>query len=252
VATDPENLLEAHIHDFLEANITALLEDGAKVIERESVLPFGRIDLLCEDGYGDLVAVEVKRGLVGRDAIGQLLAYLGGLRERNPDRHVRGVLVGETLDAAAAAALKAVPDLDFISYQVSFTLTPVHKGPSSKPLFQDTPAGRETTLNLKTKFRLLGPLDRFVVQGRLPMGLTAEKAFRRLFEWIQTHDYGWHIDDSQTRADGALSVGAVDTRGRSIGFVVRADSLELNFSGLPRYVRSLVPSEKRELAWLKH
>lgn len=254
LASDTENLLEAHVHDFIEANIAALLGAGAKVLERESVLPFGRIDLLCEDGKGDLIAVEVKRGQVGRDAIGQLLAYLGGLRERNPDRHIRGVIVGGNLDAAAAAALKAVSDVDFVSYEISFTLKMVHKGARTEHAKEEPPPppGDAGTLNLTSILRLFGLLVRFSHRGTpLPVGMKPESAFRQLQAWVEAHDYGWQQERSALIDQRALFLSASNAKGRTIEFGVRVDSLEINISGSARYLRVLVASERRELAWLK-
>ena len=72
-----------------EAEIQALLagacdciEDGLRLVRREHVTPIGPVDLLCLDGRGRAVAVEVKR--VGDiDGVEQLTRYLE-LLNRDP------------------------------------------------------------------------------------------------------------------------------------------------------------------------
>jgi endonuclease len=66
--------VEAHLQELLAANPTAL-GDGFTLIRREYPTAIGPVDLLCRDGAGATVAVEVKRrGEI--DGVEQLTRYL--------------------------------------------------------------------------------------------------------------------------------------------------------------------------------
>jgi endonuclease len=55
------------------------LEPGLKIADggSEKIVPSGRIDITCEDQAGKTVVIELKAGTAARDAIAQILSYLG-------------------------------------------------------------------------------------------------------------------------------------------------------------------------------
>ncbi len=118
---EDQRLLEVDIHNFLEVKIECLLGDGARVIGREYMLPFGRIDLLCQDRFGCTVVVEIKKGVADRSAVGQLLSYVGAIRESGDSAIVRGVLVAKDADDGCRAAMKAVKGISFFAYQTELS-----------------------------------------------------------------------------------------------------------------------------------
>ena len=117
---DDSSLLERHIQSFLESNLNSLGEH-LSLVAKEHPVPFGRIDLLARDASNNLVAIELKLGSAGRDAIGQLQSYMGALKEEEPDVFVRGILVAASLDPGAEAAFRVARDIMFISYEVTFS-----------------------------------------------------------------------------------------------------------------------------------
>ena len=93
--------------DGVEAHLQALLADRCEVlgqgwtlIRREYPTDLGPVDLLCRDGDGAVVAVEIKRrGEI--DGVEQLTRYLARL-DRDPLLHpVRGVLAAQQITPQA-------------------------------------------------------------------------------------------------------------------------------------------------------
>jgi endonuclease len=73
--------VEAHLQELLAAQVD-LLGDGWRLVRREYPTPIGPVDLMCRDGAGHSVAVEIKRrGEI--DGVEQLTRYLD-LLNRDP------------------------------------------------------------------------------------------------------------------------------------------------------------------------
>ena len=91
--------VEAHLQELLAANCDAI-ELGLRLVRREFPTDIGPVDLLCRDGSGVAVAVEVKRrGEI--DGVEQLARYLERL-DRDPMlRPVRGVFVAQVVKPQA-------------------------------------------------------------------------------------------------------------------------------------------------------
>ena len=90
--------LERKIQRLLRLNIQQL-EGGLKVVDggKEQLIQYGggaepgRIDIAAQDKKRVIVVIELKRGMAGRRAIGQILGYMGVLMQRR--KPVRGILV---------------------------------------------------------------------------------------------------------------------------------------------------------------
>jgi endonuclease len=73
--------VEAHLQALLAAQLD-LLGDGWRLVRREYPTPIGPVDIMCRDGVGESVAIEVKRrGEI--DGVEQLSRYLE-LLNRDP------------------------------------------------------------------------------------------------------------------------------------------------------------------------
>jgi RecB family endonuclease NucS len=112
--------VEAHLQELLAVQLN-LLGDGWRLIRREYPTPIGPVDLMCRDGAGQSVAVEIKRSgeidgsnfaegtassqgtyvavevkrVAGIDAVEQLTRYLELLNRDPLLRPVRGVLAAQ-------------------------------------------------------------------------------------------------------------------------------------------------------------
>jgi RecB family endonuclease NucS len=87
--------VEAHLQELLAAS-PAALGDGYTLVRREYPTAIGPVDLLCRDGTGRSVAVEVKRR-AGIDAVEQLTRYLELLGRDPLLAPVAGVLAAQSI-----------------------------------------------------------------------------------------------------------------------------------------------------------
>ena len=97
------------------------LEPGLDIIDggTERSVAAGFIDITAKAPDGTVVVIELKAGTARRDAVGQILSYMGDVaaEETNP---VRGILVAGDVDNKARAAARVVPSLSLRSYRVTF------------------------------------------------------------------------------------------------------------------------------------
>lgn len=117
---DLQMALRGHLHQ-LEPGLVAI--DGGS----EHSVPSGRVDILARDARGAVVVIELKAVKAPRDAIGQVLAYMGDLQVES-DTQVRGILVAPEFDPRVLAAAKVVPSLKLFTYTFTFTFKPQETG----------------------------------------------------------------------------------------------------------------------------
>jgi RecB family endonuclease NucS len=87
--------VEAHLQELLAARCSALGE-GLTLVRREYPTDLGPVDLLCRDGDGVAVAVEIKRrGEI--DGVEQLARYVECLNRDPWLAPVRGVFVAQVI-----------------------------------------------------------------------------------------------------------------------------------------------------------
>jgi endonuclease len=97
--------VEAHLQELLAASPHAI-EVGLTVVRREYPTAIGPIDLVCRDGEGALVAVEVKRrGEI--DGVEQLGRYIERLRLDSSLGMIRGVFVAQRVKPQARVLAEA-------------------------------------------------------------------------------------------------------------------------------------------------
>jgi RecB family endonuclease NucS len=102
MGTDPgleKDGVEAHLQELLAAD-PSYIDEGLELVRREYPTDIGPVDLMCRDGQGTAVAVEIKRrGEI--DGVEQLTRYLERL-ERDPVlRGVRGVFAAQVVKPQA-------------------------------------------------------------------------------------------------------------------------------------------------------
>ena len=91
--------VEEHLQELLAEHITELGE-GYTLIRREYPTAIGPVDILCRDGEGMTVAVEIKR-VGGIDGVEQLSRYLEMLNRDSLLAPVKGVFAAQTIQPQA-------------------------------------------------------------------------------------------------------------------------------------------------------
>ena len=139
IAIDPEVedaaafAMEKHLEDFLVKNWSQTelgkdydiyTEDGEPVGQQYPT-DTGPMDLLVvKKDKSELVVVELKKGKASDVVVGQVLRYMGFVKEdlAEPHQIVRGVIIALEDDLRIRRALAVTPSIEFFRYQISFKL----------------------------------------------------------------------------------------------------------------------------------
>lgn len=97
--------LERHLQESLRREISQL-EAGLSIIDggSERAVESGFIDILARDTAEAFTIIELKAGQAKRDAIGQILGYMGDMKDEEPETTVRGILVAASFDKSCRSA----------------------------------------------------------------------------------------------------------------------------------------------------
>ena len=124
--------LEQHLEEFMESNWSSIdfgrplhiWTDGNDGWGRQYATEVGVIDFLCEDkAANELVVVELKRGKSSDRVVGQILRYMGWVREQLADgRGVSGIIITHDYDDRVRYAIAELPRVEAWKYSVSFSL----------------------------------------------------------------------------------------------------------------------------------
>ncbi len=124
-----ELLYEKEVQAYLAQNLHLLGESSLELVQIEHPIGFGkdsgRIDILAKDANADYVVIEVKRGIAGRSAVGQVQSYMGSLLAEFPGKKVRGLLVAMGLDDAARSALLVTTNIKVFEFKTRFEFKPL-------------------------------------------------------------------------------------------------------------------------------
>lgn len=125
--------LESHLEEFIVANWSQISEfknyeiyqEEGETVGQQYNTSAGRIDILArsKDEKSWLV-IELKKGQTSDQVVGQTLRYIGWVRENEASEHedVKGLVIAGESDDRLRLALKTVPHIDFMTYEVNFSL----------------------------------------------------------------------------------------------------------------------------------
>jgi restriction system protein len=139
VATDPvvedpvAFAMEKHLEDFLVKNWAQtelaqdfkIYEEDGELVGQQYGTDAGPIDILAVSKDGQrLLVVELKRGRASDVVVGQILRYMGYVKEQiaEPQQTVEGAIIALDDDQKLRWAIAVVPSIRFYRYQVSFKL----------------------------------------------------------------------------------------------------------------------------------
>jgi hypothetical protein len=137
VVSESQFALEAHLEEFIDQNWKHI-NFGSELVRYQVEDQNGRqfpagpwsIDFLCTDkASGDFVIIELKRGKSSDSTVGQVLRYIGWVEENlaKPNQKVRGIIIAKEVDDALRYAVKGLPNVSVLTYQVDFKLSVFHK-----------------------------------------------------------------------------------------------------------------------------
>jgi restriction system protein len=128
-----EFALEKHLEDFLVQNWkqTALglhydiYEEDGELVGQQYPSDTGPIDILAiSKDKNELLVVELKKGRVSDNVVGQIQRYMGYVLEElaEDDQKVKGVIIGLEDDIRIKRALAVTTNIEFYRYQINFKL----------------------------------------------------------------------------------------------------------------------------------
>ncbi len=130
-----EFAMEKYLEEFIEINFKRI-DFGAKLdlcqdeenTGRQYPTPIGNIDLLAEDREKkEFVVMELKKGRSSDVVVGQILRYMGWVKENLPKDHhkeydVRGIIILREKDERLEYALSMMPKVSLFQYEVYFKI----------------------------------------------------------------------------------------------------------------------------------
>ena len=124
--------IEANLRDFLIRNLHTVKDYKLKLYTdpttgrdgKEFPTDVGPIDILAEDDRGGLVVIELKLSRGPDKALGQLLRYMGWVKEHIAGGHqVRGIIVANKMDIKIKYAVSMTQGISLYEYELKFELS---------------------------------------------------------------------------------------------------------------------------------
>lgn len=125
--------LEKHLEDFLVKNWDhtklgneyEIYEEEGELVGQQFPSDTGPIDILAiSKDKKTLLVVELKKGRVSDNVVGQIQRYMGYVKEELAESHqiVKGIIIGLEDDIRIKRALSVTNNIEFYRYKVNFNL----------------------------------------------------------------------------------------------------------------------------------
>ncbi len=139
VSTDPDVIdttsfvLEKHLEDFLVQNWSStelgqkydIYQEDGELVGQQFPSDTGPLDILAiSKDKKELLVVELKKGRVSDNVVGQIQRYMGYVKDELAENGqiVKGVIIGLEDDLRIKRALSVTQNIEFYKYVVSFKL----------------------------------------------------------------------------------------------------------------------------------
>lgn len=100
-----------------------LIYEEGNLRSQQYVTDIGRIDILAKDKVtGNFVVIELKKNQTSDDTVGQVMRYMGWVKEKKGDDGVKGIIVAGKYDEKLYYAQQMMKDIDVFLYEVNFSL----------------------------------------------------------------------------------------------------------------------------------
>ena len=123
--------MEKQLEEFIIDNWAAselgktleLIYEEDRMVSQQYRTSIGPIDILArEKGSGIYVVIELKRNQTSDDTVGQVLRYMGWVKENKDCPAVKGLIIAGKYDEKLHYAQSMIPEIDVYLYQVEFSL----------------------------------------------------------------------------------------------------------------------------------
>lgn len=111
---------EADMERLIRDYPAEFFDESLKLISSQEAFPSGITDLIFEDAQGDLLVLELKRGILQREHIAQLIDYLGDVEDRYSGHNVELMVVANVIPQQRRTKLerlgvtfKEIPEFTF-------------------------------------------------------------------------------------------------------------------------------------------
>lgn len=125
--------LEKHLEDFLVHNWAStelgkdyeIFSEDGEVVGQQYPSDTGPIDILAvSKDQNTILVVELKKGRVSDNVVGQIQRYMGYVKDElaEPHQDVKGIIIGLEDDMRIQRALSVTQNIEFYRYKVNFSL----------------------------------------------------------------------------------------------------------------------------------
>ena len=123
--------MEQQLEDFIIENwdetefgkTLDLIKEAGVLKSQQYQTDIGRMDILDRDKKtGSYVVIELKRNQTSDDTVGQVLRYMGWVKQNLADENVRGIIVAGKYDEKLYYAQNMISSVDVFLYENNFSL----------------------------------------------------------------------------------------------------------------------------------